>query len=150
MTTTRVLATRSWFVAGLLGPVFFVLAIVAAVVAGDSSGSFFVGLLAFLVTLRIGRVTRRLVRGRPWDALYDAIWPAAAVVYAYLFAGVGSLTDWAAVLLALLLAGPTRRIVDRAFLPRRTRRPQQWLSRFEEWGLPAPDDVIPGRWTRKG
>jgi hypothetical protein len=149
VTTTRVVATRPWFVAGLLAPIFFVLAIVAAVVVGDSSDSFFVGLLAFLVTLRIGRVIRRLVRRRPWDALYDAIWPAAAVVYAYLFAGVGSLTDWAAVLLALLLAGPTRRIIDRAFLPRRTRRPQQWLSRFEEWGLPAPDDVIPGRWTRR-
>jgi hypothetical protein len=150
VTTTRVLATRPWFVAGLLTPIFFVLAIIAAIVAGDSSDSFFVGLLAFLVTLRIGRVIRRLVRNRPLDALYQAIWPAAAIVYAYLFAGLGSLPDWAAVLLALLLAGPTRRIVDRAFLPRRTRPPQQWLLRFEEWGLPAPDDVIPGRWTRKG
>jgi hypothetical protein len=149
VTTTRVLATRPWFVSGLLTPIFFVLAIVAAIVAGDSSNSFFVGLLAFLVTLRIGRVIRRLVRSRPQDALYEAIWPAAAVGYAYLFAGLGSLPDWAAVLLALILAGPTRRIVDRAFLPRR-RRPQQWLTRFEEWGLPAPDDVIPGRWTRKG
>jgi hypothetical protein len=149
VTTTRVLATRPWFVAGLLAPIFFVLAIVAAVVAGDSSDSFFVGLLAFLVTLGIGRVIRRLVRGRPWDALHDAIWPAVAVVYAYLFAGVGSLTDWAAVLLALLLAGPTRRIVDRAFLPRRARRTQRWMSHLEEWGLPAADDVIPGRWTRK-
>jgi hypothetical protein len=147
--TTRVIATRPWFVAGLLGPIFFVLAIVAAVIAGDQSDSFFVGLLAFLVTLKVGRVIRRLVRNRPWEALYEAIWAAAVVGYAYLFAGPAALPDWAAVLLALLLAGPTRRIIDRAFLPRRSRRALRWMSQLEEWGLPGADDVIPGRWTRK-
>ena len=145
----RTSAFGPMIVSGFLRPVFFVLAIVAAVIAGDRSGSFLVGLLAFLVALRTGRVVRRVIRNRPWDALYEAIWPAAAVGFAYLFAGPADLPKWAAVILALVLAGPTRRIVARAVLPRRTRRAQLWTSRLEEWGLPGADDVIPGRWTRK-
>jgi hypothetical protein len=136
-------------VAGFLRPVFFALAIAAAVIAGDRSDSFFVGLLAFLVALRTGRVIRRVIRNRLSDAVYEALWPAAAVGFAYLFADPAGLPKWAAVIVALVLAGPTRRIVAHAFLPRRTERAQVWMSHLEEWGLPGADDVISGRWTRK-
>jgi hypothetical protein len=147
--STRVSPFGPWLLSGFLRPVFFVLAIAAAVIAGDRSGSFFVGLLAFLVALRTGRVLRRAIRNRLGDALYEAIWPGGAVGLAYLFAGPAGLPNWASAILALVLAGPARRIVARPLLPRRARRAQVWTSRLEEWGLPGADDVIPGRWTRK-
>jgi hypothetical protein len=143
----RVFVLRPWVLAGLLRPLFFVLAIVAGVIVGDRSDSFWVGLLAFLVASGIGRVIRRLIRGRPLDALYAAIWPAAATGFAYLFVELG-LPKWASVLLAFVAAGIARRAIASSLLPRR----QGWSvrrSRLEEWGLPGPDDVVPGRWTRK-
>jgi hypothetical protein len=147
--STRAFDFRPWILAGFLRPVFFVLAIVAAVLAGDRSGSFWIGLLAFLVALRTGRVVRRVIRSRLPDAVYEAIWPAAAVGYAYLFTGPADLPKWASVILALVLAGPMRRLVAAVALPSRKGRAERWLGTFEEWGLPGADDIVPGRWARK-
>jgi hypothetical protein len=144
----RAFAFHPWLLAGLLRPVFFALAIAAAVIAGDRSDSFWVGLLAFLVALATGRVIRRLIRGRPVDALYEALWPAAAVGFAYLFVAV-DLPKWAAVILAFVAAGIAKRALAGSFLPARKPRVQRWQARLEEWGIPGPDDVVPGTWTRK-
>jgi hypothetical protein len=67
-----------WTVAALLRPVTFVLAIVAAVLAGNGTDSFWLGLLAFLIAIGAGRALGALVRGRGDRAVYRAIWPAAA------------------------------------------------------------------------
>ena len=74
-----------WTAAALLRPVTFVLAIVAAVVTGNRTDSFWYGLLAFFIAMGAGRVLGALVRGRPDKALYKAIWPVAATGYAFLF-----------------------------------------------------------------
>lgn len=78
-----------WTAALLLRPVTFVLAIVAAVVTGDESGSFWYGLLAFFVALGAGRVVGALVRGLGDRALRKSVWPAAATGYGFLFAALG-------------------------------------------------------------
>lgn len=78
-----------WTAAVFLRPITFVLAIVAAVIAGNRSGSFWYGLLAFFVAMGAGRVLGALVRGRTDRALYKAIWPGAAAGFAFLFAALG-------------------------------------------------------------
>lgn len=143
----RAFAFRPWLLAGLLRPLFFVLAIVAGVIAGNRSDSFWVGLLAFLVASATGRVIRRLIRGRPLDAVYAALWPGAATGFAYLFVDLG-LPKWASVLLAFVAAGIARSALANAFLPRRQPRVERWFQ-LDEWGLPGMDDVVPGRWTEK-
>jgi hypothetical protein len=144
----RTLGFRPWLLAGLLRPVFFALAIAAAVIAGDRSDSFWVGLLAFLVASAAGRVIRRLIRGRLVDAVYEALWPGAATGFAYLFVDLG-LPKWAGVILAFLAAGIAKRAIANSFLPPRGRRVEHWQGWLAEWGIPGPDDVVPGRWTRR-
>jgi hypothetical protein len=78
-----------WTAAVILRPITFVLAIVAAVITGNRSDSFWYGLLAFFVAMGVGRVIGALVRGRSDRALYKAIWPAAATGFAFLFAALG-------------------------------------------------------------
>jgi NADH:ubiquinone oxidoreductase subunit 2 (subunit N) len=78
-----------WTAAVILRPVTFVLAIVAAVVTGDRTGSFWYGLLAFFVAMGAGRVLGALVRGRTDRAFYKAVWPAAATGFAFLFSALG-------------------------------------------------------------
>ena len=78
-----------WTAAVFLRPITFVLAIVAAVLVGNRSDSFWYGLLAFFVAMGAGRVLGALVRGRSDRALYKAIWPAAATGFAFLFAALG-------------------------------------------------------------
>ena len=73
----------------VLRPITFVLAIVAAVIVGDRSDSFWYGLLAFFVAMGAGRVLGAIVRGRTDRAVYKAIWPAAATGFAFLFAALG-------------------------------------------------------------
>src|SRR5437773_642441 len=73
-----------WTAAALLRPVTFVLAIVAAVLTGNRTDSFWYGLLAFFVALGVGRAIGALVRRLPELALSRAIWPAAATGYAFL------------------------------------------------------------------
>ena len=75
---------------GVLFPVIFGLSLAAGVVAGDRSDSFWVGLLAFLVAWKCGRVIRRLVRGLLVDALHAALWPAGAAGFAWLFVWAGT------------------------------------------------------------
>ena len=67
----------------------FVLAIVAAVIVGDRSDSFWYGLLAFFVAFGAGRVLGALLRRRLDRAWNKAIWPAAATGFAFLFAWLG-------------------------------------------------------------
>jgi NADH:ubiquinone oxidoreductase subunit 2 (subunit N) len=96
-----------WTAAALLRPVTFVLAIVAAVLTGNSSDSFWYGLLAFFVALGAGRVLGALIRGRSDRALRKAIWPGAATGYAFLFSALG-LPPWATFFVAWIAASLTR------------------------------------------
>jgi hypothetical protein len=132
---------RTWVFDAALRPVLFVIAIAAAVVTGDRTDSFWLGLLAFLVAMAAGKALRRVVRGRLAAAARAAVWPIAATGFAVLFVEVG-LPEWAAALLAFVLAG-----VVRSMLPRE-RRPS-WRLRIEDWGIPVGSDVIEGRWVRK-
>ena len=126
----------------LLRPVLFGLAIAAAVIAGNRTDSFWIGLLAFFIASGCGRALRRLLLGRIRPALRAVLWPAAATGFVILFVEVG-LPNWAAALLAFFCAGIVRNILAAAFFPR-----YRW-TRLEEWGLPGMDDVIEGRWTEK-
>src|SRR4051794_15822562 len=78
-----------WTAAVVLRPITFVLAIVVAVIVGNRSDSFWYGLLAFFVAMGAGRVLGALARGRSDRAFYKAIWPAAATLFAFLFAALG-------------------------------------------------------------
>jgi hypothetical protein len=78
-----------WTAAFLLRPITFVLAIVAAVITGDRSDSFWYGLLAFFIAMGAGRVLGALIRGRTDRAWNKAIWPAAATAFVFLFARLG-------------------------------------------------------------
>lgn len=137
---------RPRLVNGLLLPVLFALSLAAAVIAGDDSNSFWVGLLAFLVAWKTGRVLRRLVRRLLIDAVHAALWPGSATAYAFLFVWAG-LPKWLGVLLAMLVAEATK-IAVLPVLPRRRKLAERWAW-FEEWGIPALGDVIEGRFTRK-
>jgi hypothetical protein len=75
--------------AASLRPITFVLAIVAAVLVGNRSDSFWYGLLTFFVAMGVGRVAGAVVRGRMDRAWNKAIWPVAATGYAFLFAALG-------------------------------------------------------------
>ena len=92
--------------AALLRPVLFVLAIVAAVLVGDRTGSFWLGLLAFFIAAGVARCVRALVRGRRGKALGRLVWPAAATGFAFLFDSLG-LPAWATFLTAFAAASLT-------------------------------------------
>jgi hypothetical protein len=96
-----------WTAAALLRPITFVLAIVAAVVTGNRTDSFWYGLLAFFVALGVGRVVGALIRNRPDRAWNKAIWPAAATAYAFLFAALG-IPPWATFFVAWIAASLTK------------------------------------------
>ena len=106
-----------WTAAVFLRPITFVLAIVAAVVTGDRTDSFWYGLLAFFVAVGAGRVVGALVRGRADRAVRKAIWPAAATAFAFLFDSLG-LPPWVTFFVAWIAASLTKGAVERA-LPRR-------------------------------
>ena len=91
----------------ILRPVTFVLAIVAAVLTGNRSDSFWYGLLAFFIAMGAGRVLGALVRGRTQRAVYKAVWPAAATGYAFLFSALG-LPPWATFFVSWIAASLTR------------------------------------------
>ncbi len=144
--STRAFDLRPRLLNGLLLPVLFGLSIAAAVIAGGDGDSFWVGLLAFLVAWKTGRVVRRLVRGLFVDAVHAALWPGGATGYAFLFVWSG-LPKWLGVLLAMLVAEVTKLAVS-PLLPKRKKLAERWAW-LEEWGMPALDQVIQGRWTRK-
>jgi hypothetical protein len=120
-----------WTAAFLLRPVTFVLAIVAAVLTGNRTGSFWFGLLAFFVAVGCGRALRAFLRGRPGRAALRLVWPAAAVGYAVLFGWLG-LPSWANFLVSTTAATMT----STALLPTRAsvrirlgrRRDWSWLD----------------------
>jgi hypothetical protein len=107
-----------WTAAALLRPVTFVLAIVAAVLTGNRTDSFWYGLLAFFVALGVGRAIGALVRRLPERALSRAIWPAAATGYAFLFDALG-VPPWATFFVSAIAASLTKGAL-RPLLPRRT------------------------------
>jgi hypothetical protein len=141
----RTFAFRPWLLTGLLRPALFGVAIAAGVLAGDRSGSFWVGLLAFMVASGTGRALRRLLRGRFADAAYELLWPATATGLAILFTEIG-LAEWASAIVAIVLAGFVKNALAAAFLPRRGAG--RWM-RVEEWGIPGPEDIVEGRWAEK-
>jgi hypothetical protein len=108
-----------WTLSQTLRPVVFVLAIVAAVVIGNRTDSFWYGLLAFFVAMGAGRVLRSVVRGNPSQALYRAIWPGAATGYAFLFDALG-LPPWATFFVAWIAASLTKQAL-RPLVPRQRR-----------------------------
>jgi hypothetical protein len=101
-----------WTAAVILRPITFVLAIVAAVVVGDRSDSFWFGLLAFFVAFGAGRVVGALTRGRLDRAWNKALWPAAATAYAILFDRLG-LPPVATFVAAWIAASLTRNALPR-------------------------------------
>jgi hypothetical protein len=105
-----------WTTAQLLRPVAFVLSIVAAVLVGNRTDSFWLGLLTFFIAMAAGRVLRSLVRGDTQQALYRAIWPAAATGYAFLFDALG-LPSWATFFVSWIAASLTKRAL-RPVMPR--------------------------------
>jgi hypothetical protein len=107
-----------WTFAALLRPVTFVLAIVAAVLTGNATDSFWYGLLAFFVAMGAGRVIGALVRGLPDRAVLKAVWPVAATGYAFLFDALG-LSPWATFFVSVIAAWLTKSAL-RPLLPRRT------------------------------
>ena len=103
----------------MLRPIVFVLAIVAAVMTGNRTDSFWYGLLGFFVAMGAGRVLRSLVRGSLPQALYRAIWPGAAVGYAILFDSLG-LPPWATFFVSWVAASLTKQAL-RPIVPRQPR-----------------------------
>lgn len=126
-----------WTAAALLRPLTFVLSIVAAVVVGDRSDSFWYGFLAFFVAVGVGRVVGALLRGRVDRAVYKAIWPAAATGFAFFFDALG-LPAWAAFFCAVIAASLTKSALAGLF-PHRERR---WRTHVE-WRRIDLDELLP-------
>jgi ABC-type transport system involved in multi-copper enzyme maturation permease subunit len=124
-----------WTVAVLLRPITFALAIVAAVVTGNRSDSFWLGLLAFFIAMGAGRVLGALIRGRAGKAVYKAIWPGAATGFAFLFAAVG-LPAWANFFVTVVAASMTKTALA-GLLPR------QRMWRRVEWRRIDLDELLP-------
>src|SRR2546425_10795109 len=125
-----------WTVAALLRPITFVLAIVAAVIVGDRSESFWYGLLAWLVAMGVGRVVGAIVRGRLDRAVYKAVWPASATGYAFLFDALG-LPPWATFFVSVIAASLTRSALGGVLPGRRL-----W-TRTVEWRRVDLDELLP-------
>jgi hypothetical protein len=130
--------------AAFLRPLTFVLAIVAGVLTGNRTGTFWLGLLAFMIAMSAGRVLRTLVRGRRLLALYRAIWPAAATGYAFLFGALG-LPGWANLIVTVIAAAMTKNALGGSIRPKRATWQWEW-RRLDEWGVPNVDEIVSGRW----
>jgi hypothetical protein len=133
-----------WVLAALLRPVTFVLAIVAGVMTGNRTGTFWLGLLAYLIAMSAGRALRALVRGRLVLAVYRAIWPASATGYAFLFGHLG-LPGWANLIVTVIAAAMTKNALGGPIRPARGTTKRDWRQ-LEEWGVPNIDGVLQGRW----
>jgi hypothetical protein len=125
-----------WTAAALLRPITFVLAIVAAVIVGNRSDSFWYGLLAWFIAMGVGRVLGAIVRNLPQRAVYKAIWPAAATAYAFLFDGLG-LPPWATFFVAIIAASLTKQALG-GLVPGGRR----WTRRVE-WRRIDLDELLP-------
>jgi hypothetical protein len=125
-----------WTAAALLRPITFVLAIVAAVIVGDRTDSFWYGLLAWFIAMGIGRAVGALARGLPQRALYKAIWPAAAICFALLFDALG-VPPWATFFVAFIAASLTKQALGGLIPGGRT-----W-TRTVEWRRIGLDELLP-------
>jgi hypothetical protein len=125
-----------WTTSQLLRPVVFVLAIVAAVLTGNRTDSFWLGLLAFFVAMGAGRALRSLVRANPIQAVYRAIWPAAATGFAFLFDHLG-LPPWANFFVAWIAASLTKQAL-RPLVPRQPR-----ITVSGKWREIDLDELLP-------
>jgi hypothetical protein len=125
-----------WTAAALLRPITFALAIVAAVITGNRTDSFWLGLLAFFIAMGAGRVLGALIRGRADRALYKAIWPGAATGYAFLFDDLG-LPRWANFFVSIIAASLTKSALS-GVLPNQRR----WTRRVE-WRRIDLDELLP-------
>ena len=137
-------SSGSWVLAALLRPVTFVLAIVACVMTGNRTGTFWLGLLAYLIAMSAGRALRTFVRGRAALALYRVLWPAAATGYAFLFGYLG-LPGWANLIVTVIAAGMTKNALGGSIRPQRATTKWEW-GRLDEWGVPDMDQIRTGRW----
>jgi uncharacterized membrane protein YfcA len=108
-----------WTAAALLRPITFVLAIVAAVLVGNRTDSFWYGFLTWFIAMGVGRVIGALLRGRLDRALYKAIWPGAATGYAFLYDALG-LPPWANFFVSFIAASLTKTAL-RTVLPNQKR-----------------------------
>src|SRR5581483_2056517 len=124
-----------WTAAAVLPPFTFVLAIVAAVITGNRTDSFWLGLLGFFIAMGAGRVLGAIIRNRPDKALYRALWPAAATGYAFLFDGLG-LPGVATFFCALIAASLTKSALRGLF-------PQRRVWRRVEWRRIDLDELLP-------
>jgi hypothetical protein len=125
-----------WTVAVVLRPITFVLAIVAAVIVGNRTHSFWLGVLGFFIAMGAGRVLGALIRGRADRALYKAIWPGAATGYAFLFDDLG-LPHWANFLVTVIAASMTKSALSSLFPKQRI-----WTRRVE-WRRIDLDELLP-------
>ena len=125
-----------WTAAALLRPITFALAIVAAVITGNRTDSFWLGLLAFFIAMGAGRVLGAIIRGRLDRALYKAIWPGAATGFAFLFDDVG-LPRWANFFVSVIAATMTKTALSGAFPKQR-----RWTNRVE-WRRIDLDELLP-------
>ena len=125
-----------WTAAALLRPITFALAIVAAVITGNKTDSFWLGFLAFFIAMGAGRVLGALIRGRLDRAIYKAIWPSAATGFAFLFDDIG-LPRWANFFVTIIAAGLTRSALG-GVLPKQRR----WTRRVE-WRRIDLDELLP-------
>ena len=133
-----------WVLAALLRPAVFVLAIVAGVMTGNRTGTFWLGLLAYLIAMSAGRALRTLLRGRVTLTVYRAIWPASAAGYAFLFGYLG-MPGWANLIVTVIAAGMTKNALGGPIRPQRTKTKWEW-GRLDEWGMPDVDQIRSGRW----
>jgi hypothetical protein len=125
-----------WTAAALLRPITFVLAIVAAVITGNRTDSFWLGLIGFFIAMGAGRVLGAVIRGRLDRAIYKAIWPGAATGYAFLFADIG-LPTWANFFVSVIAATMTKTALGSAFPTQR-----RWTRRVE-WRRIDLDELLP-------
>jgi len=125
-----------WTAAALLRPITFALAIVAAVITGNKTDSFWLGFLAFFIAMGAGRVLGALIRGRLDRAVYRAIWPGAATGFAFLFDDLG-LPRWANFFVSIIAATMTRSALS-GVLPKQRR----WTRRVE-WRRIDLDELLP-------
>ena len=120
----------------LLRPITFVLAIVAAVIVGNRSDSFWYGLLTWLIAMGVGRVLGAIVRNLPQRAVYKAIWPASATAYAFLFDALG-LPPWANFFVSIIAASLTKHALG-GLVP----GGRSWTRRVE-WRRIDLDELLP-------
>lgn len=125
-----------WTVAAVLRPITFVGAIVAAVITGNRTDSFWLGFLAFFIGMGAGRVLGAVIRGRLDRAVYKAIWPGAATGFAFLFDDLG-LPRWANFFVTVIAASMTKSALS-GFFPKQ----RKWTSRVE-WRRIDLDELLP-------